>query len=568
MSDNSTPIDNDKAKAKPAHFIQQIIRKDLEAGKVDKIVTRFPPEPNGYLHIGHAKSICLNFGVAEEFGGFCNLRFDDTNPAKESEEYVEAIKTDVLWLGFTWNEPVRYTSDYFDQLHSWAVYLIEQGKAYVCDLSADETREYRGTLTEAGTNSPYRDRSVAENLERFEKMRLGEFEEGSCVLRAKIDMAAPNINLRDPTIYRIKKARHHQTGDKWCIYPSYDFAHGQSDAIEGVTHSICTLEFEDHRPLYDWFIENLPVPAKPRQYEFARLNINYTLTSKRKLKQLVDEQHVDGWDDPRMPTISGMRRRGFPAEALRNFCTSIGVTRADSVVDVGMLEYAVRDHLDKNAPRAMCVLRPLKVTLTNYPAGQIEEMRAPGHPNRDDLKERVLPFTQSLYIEQEDFREEANKKYKRLVLGKRVRLRNAYVIEAEEAIKDEQGNIVEVLAKVIEGTVGNDPEDGVKPKGVIHWVSATHNLNCEVRLYDRLFTDPAPDASGKNFLDCINPESLEVLSNCKAEISLASAKETDHYQFEREGYFCLDSKYSTMDKPVFNRSIGLRDSWAKIEQQS
>ncbi len=568
MRDNSIPIDKDKAKAKPAHFIQQIIRKDLEAGMVDKVVTRFPPEPNGYLHIGHAKSICLNFGMAEEFGGLCNLRFDDTNPAKESEEYVEAIKADVLWLGFTWNESVRYTSDYFDQLHIWAVYLIEQGKAYVCDLSAEKTREYRGTLTEPGTNSPYRDRSVAENLERFEKMRLGEYEEGSCVLRAKIDMAAPNINLRDPTIYRIKKARHHQTGNKWCVYPSYDFAHGQSDAIEGVTHSICTLEFEDHRPLYDWFIENLPVPVQPRQYEFARLNINYTLTSKRKLKQLVDEEHVEGWDDPRMPTISGMRRRGFPPEALRNFCTSIGVTRADSVVDVSMLEYEVRDHLDKSAPRAMCVLRPLKVTLTNYPAGEIEEMRAAGHPNRDDFMERVLPFTQSLYIEQDDFREEANKKYKRLVLGKRVRLRNAYVIEAEEAIKDQQGNIVEILAKIIEGTVGNDPEDGIKPKGVIHWVSATHHLNCEVRLYDRLFTDPAPDASGKNFLDCINPDSLEVLSNCKAEISLATAKETDHFQFEREGYFCLDSKYTTMNKPVFNRSIGLRDSWAKIEQQS
>lgn len=568
MSDHNIPIDDDKAKTKPAHFIQQIIRKDLEAGRVNKVVTRFPPEPNGYLHIGHAKSICLNFGVAEEVGGLCNLRFDDTNPAKESEEYVEAIKADVLWLGFTWNESVRYTSDYFDQLHSWAVHLIEQGKAYVCDLSAEETREYRGTLTEPGTNSPYRDRSVAENLERFEKMRLGQLEEGSCVLRAKIDMAAPNINLRDPTIYRIKKARHHQTGDKWCIYPSYDFAHGQSDAIEGVTHSICTLEFEDHRPLYDWFIENLPVPVKPRQYEFARLNINYTLTSKRKLKQLVDELHVDGWDDPRMPTISGMRRRGFPPEALRNFCTSIGVTRADSVVDVGMLEYAVRDHLDKNAPRAMCVLRPLKVTLTNYSSGEFEEMRAPGHPNRDDFMERVLPFTQSLYIEQDDFREEANKKYKRLVLGKRVRLRNAYVIEAEEAIKDAQGNVVEVLAKIIEGTLGNDPEDGIKPKGVIHWVSATHHLNCEVRLYDRLFNDPAPDASGKNFLDSINPESLEVLSDCKAEISLAAAKETDHFQFEREGYFCLDSKFTTLEKPVFNRSIGLRDSWAKIEQQS
>ncbi|MGD8176586.1 glutamine--tRNA ligase/YqeY domain fusion protein [Marinimicrobium sp. ARAG 43.8] len=557
----------DTPSEKPQHFIQQIIRKDLESGQTAKVVTRFPPEPNGYLHIGHAKSICLNFGMAAEFGGDCHLRFDDTNPEKESEEYVNAIKADVQWLGFQWAGDVRYTSDYFEQLHKWALHLIREGKAYVCDLSPDEAREYRGTLTEPGRDSPYRDRSVEENLTLFEKMRLGEFDEGSCALRAKIDMAAPNINLRDPIIYRIKKAHHHHTGDIWSIYPSYDFAHGQSDALEGVTHSICTLEFEDHRPLYNWFIENLPVPTAPRQYEFARLNINYTVTSKRKLRQLVDEEHVDGWDDPRMPTISGMRRRGYPPEALRNFCTAIGVTRSDSVVDVGMLEYAVRDHLDKNAPRAMCVLDPLKVTLTNYEADRTEEMRAPGHPNRDDFNERVLPFTQTLFIEREDFREEANKKYKRLVLGKRVRLRNAYVIEADEAIKNEQGEVIEVRARVIEGTLGNDPADGVKPKGVIHWVSATHHLSCEVRQYDRLFNDPSPDSGGKDFLQAINPESLRVLNNCKAEISLANARVGDHFQFERSGYFCLDSRYSTLEKPVFNRTIELRDTWAKIQNQ-
>src|SRR5690606_21554228 len=502
-SASSTTSSNADAKAmtKPAHFIQQIIRKDLEEGKHQKIITRFPPEPNGYLHIGHAKSICLNFGMAEEFGGVCNLRFDDTNPEKESEEFVESIKRDVAWLGFQWDGEVRYTSDYFDQLYAWAIHLIEKGLAYVCHLSPDEAREYRGTLTEPGKNSPYRDRSVAENLELFEQMRSGKLAEGTCSLRAKIDMSSPNINLRDPIIYRIKKAHHHQTGDKWCIYPSYDFAHGQSDAIEGITHSICTLEFEDHKPLYDWFIQNLPVPAKPRQYEFARLNINYSVTSKRKLKQLVDEDHVDGWNDRRMPTISGMRRRGFTPAALRDFCERIGVTRSDGIVDVGVLEFCVRDDLDKNAPRAMCVLKPLKVTLTNYPADQVETLSVHNHPNRADLGDRTIPFTQTVFIEQEDFREEANKKYKRLVLGKRVRLRGAYVIEADEAIKDDAGNIIEIRARIIDGTLGKDPEDGVKPKGVIHWVSATQHLDCEVRLYDRLFNDEAPDAGGKNFLD-------------------------------------------------------------------
>ena len=569
MSDNHSSIaTNDaEAKAKPLHFIQQIIRKDLEQGLHKKIVTRFPPEPNGYLHIGHAKSICLNFGVAEEFGGVCNLRFDDTNPEKENEEFVNSIMEDVKWLGFQWDGKVKYTSDYFDQLHDWAIHLIRNGLAFVCDLSAEQMREYRGTLVEPGKNSPYRDRSVEENLNLFERMRAGEFDEGACSLRAKIDMSSPNINLRDPIIYRIKKAHHHQTGDKWCIYPSYDFAHGQSDAIEGITHSICTLEFEDHKPLYDWFIQNLPVPATPRQYEFARLNINYAVTSKRKLKQLVDEGYVDGWNDPRMPTIAGMRRRGYTPASLRNFCERIGVTRSDGVVDVGMLEFCVRDDLDKNAPRAMCVLRPLKVTLTNYPADKVETLTVHNHPSREDLGDRTIPFSPTLFIEQEDFREEANKKYKRLVLGKRVRLRGAYVIEADEAIKDEAGKIIEIRARIIEGTLGKDPEDGVKPKGVIHWVSATQNLDCEVRLYDRLFSDEAPDAGGKNFLDAVNPKNLEILEGCKAEVSLGKAVVGNNFQFERQGYFCLDSRYSTAEKPVFNRTISLKDSFSKEEQE-
>lgn len=569
MNDHSLSVETTAAKStpRPMHFIQQIIAKDVEQGVHTNIVTRFPPEPNGYLHIGHAKSIVLNFGMAEEFGGVCNLRFDDTNPEKESEEFVNSIQRDVEWLGFKWNGPVRYTSDYFDQLYQWAIHLIEHGLAYVCDLSPEEAREYRGTLTEPGKNSPFRERSVAENLALFEKMRAGEFEEGACSLRAKIDMASPNMNMRDPVIYRIKKVSHHQTGDKWCIYPSYDFAHGQSDAIEGITHSICTLEFEDHRPLYEWFIQNLPVPAVPRQYEFARLNINYTVTSKRKLKQLVDEKHVDGWDDPRMPTISGMRRRGITPAALRDFCERIGVTRSDGMVDISMLEFSVRNDLDKNAPRAMCVLRPLKVTLTNVPEETLEWMSGPRHPVREDLGERKLPFTRTIYIDQDDFREEANKKYKRLVLGKRVRLRHAYVIEADLAIRDADGNITEICAHIVEDTLGKDPADGIKPKGVIHWVSATHNLDCEVRLYDRLFTEEIPDGGGKNFLDCINPASLEILSGCKAEISLAEATLEDRYQFEREGYFCIDSKYHTAEKPVFNRTIGLRDSWAKIADE-
>lgn len=548
------------AEEKPLNFLEQLIKKDLEDGVHTSVRTRFPPEPNGYLHIGHAKSICLNFGLAQTFNGECNLRFDDTNPAKEETEYVNSIMEDVRWLGFSWSGEVRYASSYFDTLYEWAQYLVKQGKAYVCDLSADEARQYRGTLTEPGKVSPYRERAIEENLDLLERMKNGEFEDGSKTLRAKIDMASGNINMRDPMLYRIRKQSHHQTGDKWCIYPTYDFAHGQEDAIEGITHSICTLEFADHRPLYEWFIENLPVPAKPRQYEFGRLNLSFTVMSKRKLKQLVDEHHVDGWDDPRMPTIAGFRRRGYTPASLRKFCDMIGVTKSDGVVEVAMLEHAIRDDLDKNAPRAMCVLRPLKVVLSNYDAAKFETLSAPGHPNRDDLPERALPFGREIYIDADDFREEANKKYKRLVLGKRVRLRNAYVIEADEAIKNDRGEIIEVRARVLENTLGNNPEDGVKPKGVIQWVAVHRCAIFRVNLYDRLFNEPAPDASGKDFLESINPESLVVLEGCVGEIGLENATPGQGYQFEREGYFCRDSKSAEL---VFNRTIGLRDTGAK-----
>ena len=543
---------------KPLNFLEQQLQQDLQEGKHSRIVTRFPPEPNGYLHIGHAKSICINFGLAERFGGVCHLRFDDTNPAKEDQEYIDAIMRDVQWLGFSWEGDVRYASSYFQQYYEWAVFLIEQGKAYVCHLSAEQTREYRGTLTEPGKNSPYRERSVAENLAEFEKMRAGEYAEGTCVLRAKIDMASPNINLRDPALYRIRKQSHHQTGDTWCIYPIYDYAHGQGDAIEGITHSICTLEFQDHRPLYNWFIENLPVPSEPKQYEFGRLNLNYTVTSKRKLKQLVDENHVDGWDDPRMPTIAGLRRRGVSPAALRKFCEMIGVTKSDGIVEIGMLEHAIRDDHDKNAPRAMCVLNPVKVVLTNYPTDKNETMIAPGHPNRDDLGERELPFSRELFIDAADFREEANKKYKRLVIGKRVRLRNAYVIEAQSCTKDSAGNITEIQATVIEGTLGENPADGIKPKGVIHWVDANKNAKLTVNLYERLFTDEAPDSGNKNFLDLINPNSLAIKTGCLAEIGLAQANPEQVFQFEREGYFCRDNQSTEL---VFNQTISLRDTF-------
>ncbi|GEN27080.1 glutamine--tRNA ligase [Halovibrio variabilis] len=558
MTNETTPAPN---------FIRNQVSDELEGGQVTKIVTRFPPEPNGFLHIGHAKSICLNFGLAEQLGGECHLRFDDTNPAKEEQAYIDAIKEDVSWLGFEWAGPVRFASDYFDQLYAWAQHLMREGKAYVDDLSPDEIREYRGTLTAPGTPSPYRERSVEENLDLLERMREGEFGESEKVVRAKIDMASPNINLRDPIIYRIRHASHHQTGDKWKIYPSYDFTHGQSDAIEGVTHSICTLEFEDHRPLYEWFLNNLPVPTKPRQIEFARLNLDYTLTSKRKLKLLVDENIVDGWDDPRMPTISGMRRRGYTPASIRKFCEMIGVTRADGgLVDIAMLTHAIRSDLEDSAPRAMCVLKPLKVVLTNVPEDHEEVYDVPGHPARDDMTMRKVPFSRELYIDQDDFMEDAPKKFFRLAPGKEVRLRNSYVIRCDEVIKDAAGNISELHCSVDFDTLGKNPE-GRKVKGVIHWVSAAHGLPLEVRLYDNLFTVEQPDRDKDvDFLEHLNPESLVV---CQAigEPSLAEATPESRFQFERIGYFCADRHDSTPQHLVFNRTVGLKDSWAKIKQK-
>ncbi len=548
---------------KPVHFIRKIIADDVAAGR-SSVRTRFPPEPNGYLHIGHAKSICLNFSMAQEFGGACNLRFDDTNPEKEEGEYIESIQRDVRWLGYDLDGAVRFASSYFDQLHEWAVHLISHGKAYVCHLTPDETRAYRGTLTEPGKDSPYRNRSVDENLALFEQMRRGELPEGTCVLRAKIDMAAPNINLRDPTMYRIRHAHHHQTGDKWKIYPTYDWAHGQSDAIEGVTHSLCTLEFEDHRPLYEWYLSNLPVPSMPRQYEFARLNLNYTVMSKRKLKQLVDDKHVSGWDDPRMPTLSGLRRRGYTPASIRAFCELVGVTRSEGVVDVGMLEFAIRDDLDKQAPRAMCVLAPLKVTITNFDANALEHFTAQLHPQKPEMGTRELPFTRELYIDRNDFRETAEKDFKRLVSGQEVRLRNAYVIRANEIVRGADGQIIELKCTYDPDTRGKNPSDGRKVKGVIHWVSAAHCLDVEVRLYDRLFSVEFPEEDkSKTFLDFINPQSLTIVKGCKAEPSLANATSETRYQFEREGYFCADSVESKPGKLVFNRTIGLRDSFGK-----
>ncbi len=551
----------------PSNFLQTIIREDLEEGRVDKLVTRFPPEPNGYLHLGHAKSISVNFGLAESFGGVCHLRFDDTNPEKESQEYIESIQDDVRWLGYQWHGEVRFASSYFQQFYDWAIDLVEQGNAYVCDLTAEEAREYRGTLTAPGKNSPFRDRSIEENIDLLARMKAAEFAEGSRVLRAKIDMASPNMNLRDPIIYRIRKVAHHQTGEDWCIYPTYDFAHGQEDAIEGVTHSICTLEFEDHRPLYDWFIEHLPVPSRPRQYEFGRLNPSYTITSKRKLKQLVDQAIVSAWDDPRMPTISGMRRRGYTPRAIRKFCDMVGTTRGDGVVDVAMLEHAIRDDLNENAPRAMCVINPLKLVMTNYPEGQVEQLTVAAHPSRAELGDRTLPFTREIMIDREDFREQANKKFKRLVLGKRVRLRNAYVIEADSVERDDSGEICAVHCRVIEGTLGENPDDGVKPKGVVHWVSASEGVAVELRLYDRLFTHEAPDKGGEEFMEHLNPESLVVKKDCLVEPGLVQAEPEQIFQFEREGYFVADRYDHSVEHPVFNKTIGLRDTWTRTGNQ-
>jgi len=555
---------------KPRHFIQQVIDADVAAGKNEgQVATRFPPEPNGYLHIGHAKSICLNFGIANEYQGSCNLRFDDTNPLKEKEEFVKSIQQDVKWLGFDWQDRLYFSSDYFEQLHDFAVELIKAGKAYVCDLNADEVRSYRGTLKEAGKNSPHRDRSVEENLELFTKMRAGDFADGEKVLRAKIDMASPNMNLRDPTLYRIRHGViHHQTGEEWCIYPMYDFSHPISDAIEGITHSLCTLEFEDHRPLYDWVLDNITIGCHPQQIEFSRLNLQYTIVSKRKLTQLVEDKHVSGWDDPRMPTIAGLRRRGFTPASIRDFCDRIGVTKSDNSIEMGVLENCIREDLNETAPRRMAVLNPLKVVIENYPQDNVEELEAPNHPQKEEMGARTIPFSREVYIDRDDFREEANKKYKRLVLGKEVRLRNAYVIRAEEVVKNDKGEIIELRCSYDTETLNKNPSDGRKVKGVIHWVSAAHAVEAEVRLYDRLFNHANPDAAGKEgkeFTDYINPESLATSSGCYLESNLGNATAGDRFQFEREGYFCRDTSNSENGKPVFNRTVTLRDTWAKIE---
>lgn len=548
----------------PVDFVRAIVRDDIETGRVQSVVTRFPPEPNGYLHIGHAKSICLNFSLAQEFGGKCHLRMDDTNPAKEEMEYIEAIKEDVRWLGFDWGDNLFYASDYFEQLYLWAEHLIGQGKAYVCELNAEQMREYRGTLTEPGKESPYRNRSVEENLDLFRRMRAGEFKEGSKVLRAKIDMAAGNINMRDPVMYRIIHAAHPRTGDAWHIYPSYDFAHGQSDAIEGITHSICTLEFADHRPLYDWFIENLPVPARPRQYEFGRLNLNYTVLSKRRLIQLVTEKHVNGWDDPRMPTVSGIRRRGVPPEAIREFARRIGVTKSDGVVEMSYLDFCTREFLNKNALRRMAVLAPLKVVIENYPEGQSEELDAVNNPEDEGAGVRKVPFSKTLYIEREDFMEDPPKKFFRLAPGREVRLRYAYYVTCTDVVKDETGEVIELRCTYDPATKGGDSPDGRKVKATLHWVSADHAIPAEVRLYDHLFKEEEPGKNG-DYLNDLNPDSLKAMETCYLEPALAEAAIGETVQFERLGYFCKD-KDSLADKPVFNRTVPLRDSWAKAKK--
>ena len=553
--------------SQPKDFIRQIISEDIANGKNDgHVVTRFPPEPNGYLHVGHAKSICLNFAVADEVNGKTFLRFDDTNPDKESEEYVRAIKKDVHWLGFDWEDRLTHASDYFDQLYESAERLIEKGRAYVDSLSAEEIRAYRGTLTEAGKDSPHRDRTVEENMDLFRRMRDGEFEDGEHVLRAKINMASPNMNLRDPTIYRIRHVSHQRTGDKWCIYPMYDFVHGLSDAFEGVTHSLCTLEFEDHRPLYDWIIDEVEPPHRPYQYEFSRLNLAYTLMSKRKLVQLVEERIVSGWDDPRMPTLAGMRRRGYPPAALREFCRRVGVTKKENLIEMAALENCIRENLDHAAPRRMAVIRPLKVVLTNYPEDQTEEMPARNHPNRPDFGSRNLPFGREIYIEQTDFMEEAPRKFFRLKPGGEVRLRYAYIIRCDEVIRDDSGQVVELRCSYDSDTRSGSGSSDRKVKGTIHWVSASHAVAAEVRLYDRLFTVPDP-ASSDDVLQHFNPDSLEIV-RAKIEPSLGKAEADSFFQFERLGYFCPDAVDTAADKPVFNRIVTLRDSWAKIEKQA
>ena len=548
------------------NFIEQIISDDLKSGKHKEIVTRFPPEPNGFLHIGHAKSIALNFGLGKEFNGKTNLRFDDTNPVKEDTLYVDSIKRDIEWLGFKWDGEALYTSDYFETLFELAVKLIEKGVAYVDDQTAAEIASQKGTPTEPGSNSPFRGRSPEENLALFQGMRNGDFEEGSKVLRAKIDMAHANMHMRDPLLYRIKFANHHRTGDTWCIYPMYDFAHGQSDSLEEITHSLCTLEFEVHRPLYDWLIEQLEI-YPTRQIEFARLNLNYTVMSKRKLLQLVEENVVDGWDDPRLPTISALRRRGYTPESVVNFAERVGIAKRNNIIDLGLLEFSVRDHLNKIAPRVMAVLHPLKVVVLNYPEGKTEMLTTDNNPEDENAGTRELPFGRELYIEQSDFMEDAPKKFFRLAPGKTVRLKSAYIVEYVNHVKDEAGNVTEVHVNYFSESKSGQDTSGIKAKGVLHWVSAEHAFDAEVRLYDRLFSDPSPDGhKDKHFLDFINPDSLEILTNCKVEPSLKSAKKGDRFQFQRMGYFCVDSKYGEEGRPVFNRTVSLKDSWAKLNK--
>ncbi len=561
--------EHDNPRNTPANFIRQIITADLEAGKNDgRVATRFPPEPNGYLHIGHAKSICLNFGIAQDFHGTCNLRFDDTNPHREDVEYVEAIKEDVNWLGYDWGERLYFASNYFEQLYEYAVQLIEKGKAYVDDLSADEIREYRGSLTEAGRDSPCRNRSVEENLDIFRRMRAGEFADGAKVLRARIDMSSPNINLRDPTIYRIRHGViHHQTKQEWVIYPMYDFTHCISDALEGITHSLCTLEFEDHRPLYDWFLDELDVGCHPQQIEFSRLSLEYTVMSKRKLHILVAEGIVEGWDDPRMPTIAGLRRRGYTPASIRDFCRRIGVSKADNRVELALLEDCIRTDLNDNAERRMVVLHPLKVILTNFPRDHIEHFEVANHPKNEGMGSRMIPFSREIYIDHNDFMEDPPKQFKRLVPGGEVRLRHAYVIKCDEVIKDVNGNIIELHCTIDPDTLGTNPA-GRKVKGVIHWVSVEHSLEAEVRLYDRLFTVPDPDGISQvdEFKDSINPDSLRTLTQCRIEPGLERCEPGDHFQFEREGYFTMDPLRQPDNKPVFNRTVSLRDTWAKASK--
>ncbi len=564
MTEEKTPVAEPE---KTANFIREIVANDIASGKCKKVVTRFPPEPNGYLHIGHAKAISIDFGMAKEFNGECHLRYDDTNPSKEENEYIESIQRDVKWLGFDWGTHLYFASDYFDKMYEWAVHLIKQGKAYVCDLTSEQLREYRGSLTQPGKNSPYRDRSVEENLDLFERMRKGEFPDGSHTLRAKIDMASPNINFRDPAMYRILKVPHHRQGDKWNIYPMYDWAHGLEDSIEGVTHSLCSLEFEDHRPLYNWFLDQAPVPCHPQQIEFARLNLTYTVMSKRKLLQLVQEGFVSGWDDPRMPTISGMRRRGYTPEAIRSFCEKIGVAKRESMVEVALLEHCVREDLNKKVPRFMAVLNPLKVIIDNYPQNQSEDLAAVNNPEDPSMGSRKVPFSKELYIEKEDFMENPPKKFFRLSIGREVRLRYAYFITCTGAEKDPAtGEIVALHCTYDPATRGGSSPDGRSPKSTIHWVSAAHALNAEMRLYDYLLTkeDPSDVPDGMDFKSLINPDSLKIVPKAKVEPGLASVNAGDKFQFERVGYFCADSKDCKKDALVFNRTVTLKDAWAKI----